>query len=75
MKKLPLPNSVLVNILFSPDGKYLSIYSKKRNRLQIYTIDNEDICGLFEKIQKDEYLFKLDNRSEFINAQKMVFDM
>jgi hypothetical protein len=74
MKKLPLPNSILVNIMFSLDGRYLSVFSKKRNRLQVYTIDDEDIMGLFDKIEKNEYLYELNERSEFLNAKTMVFD-
>ena len=50
-EEIPLLESKKVNIEFSPDGKYFAVLHKKRNLLDVWEVEDNDIVALFEKIK------------------------
>ena len=52
---MPIIDAEIVSIKFSPDGEYLALFRKKRNILQIYTVEG-DLHKLMEKIENDGYI-------------------
>lgn len=63
-----------MNIAFSPNGEYFSLFRKKLNILQIYKIDDHDIAGLMDKVHDGKSIKKFESLTQFKNAQKMYFD-
>ena len=55
VKRAPILDAYMVNISFSPDGKFFALFRLKRNILQIYKIENQDIEGLLNKVEKQQF--------------------
>ena len=61
--EVPIINSKKVDIAFSPDGKWFSLFRIKLNILRIFKIDDYDIESLMHKVEKGEYYKEYDNHA------------
>ena len=75
IKRVPILDAYMVNISFSPDGKYFALFRLKRNILQIYKIDNEDVLGLLSKVEMQDCHKEFKRIAALKNSQKMYFDL
>lgn len=52
-KEIAIEGSISTQLMFSSNGEYLAINRKTEHILDIYEIDNQDILGLFDKVQNN----------------------
>ena len=64
--EVPIVNSRKVDIAFSPDGKWFSLFRIKLNILRIFKIDNYDIESLMHKVERGEYHKEYDNHLKLV---------
>jgi hypothetical protein len=46
-------NANKIDITFSPDGKWFSLFRVKNNILRIFKIDNDDVSDIIRKVEKE----------------------
>jgi hypothetical protein len=62
-------DSKKVDIAFSPDGKWFSLFRVKLNKLRIFKIDNYDIEGLMHKVENGDFYKEYDKNPKLVAPQ------
>lgn len=72
--EVPIPNAEKLDIVFSPDGRYLVMLKELTNQISIYKIENYNIENFVKSfVNGIEPLIEYDGWKEFEGCNKMEF--